>query len=457
MIYCFRMGRIDTKLMNRMKICLLGIGLMWASSLRIAVYISSRSMTVPKVQPIFKACLSALEISNEERSKFITCAEEQSSVCIRNLDDAIASQTKRVKQATSINKKILETASSAKQNCLSDYLSTRSGLEQWPIQPPFNTKCPQDSIEVLMDTFFGLGKSKNEALSLYNNFTRETEATLAHIVQYSRSRNDYDIEYLINGSGRAIQNSIDASTCNGFPRGFNSSFIQTYRGEYFQIMENALSCASFGFTERQCKDAYLNLINDLENRKESARNILEETIRFLEDWAVDFAHEVKAMETAYDTLRYTAANFTQGAQKCYEALQTTHKIFFRESEHSWLGQVDLTSLISQIDKVSFQYDQFEFDSVLTKWENFSYQTSDVFRSSFHTLIGYTDNSLGSIQTGIDNWNETFYNAFTVPNIMDGINILENYNPPQYQGSLTNISNLDEELDLQSRKGNVRLL
>jgi hypothetical protein len=454
-IYYFRERMVDDKLINRMKICFLGISLMWASSLRIAVYISSRALTVPNAEPIINSCTSALEISNEERSKYLECADEQGSLCIQSLDAAVATQIQRVKQATSINKAVLESVANAKQNCISDYRSTRSGLEQWTIQPPFLEKCSQDSIEALMDSFLGVGKSKNEALSLYDNFTRETKATLENIIHYTKSRNIYDLDYVMNDSGRSMQMSIDAYTCNGFPRGFDSSFIQSYRDEYFQTINNALSCASFGLTEGQCEDSYLNLLNDLENRKDSAEAILQETVSFLQVWASDFANEIKSMETAYDTLRYTSAKFTEGAQKCYEALQTTHKMFYKESEHSWLGQVDLTSLMSQIDKVSFQYDQFNLDSVLTKWDNFTYQTNGVFRSAFDTVQGYTNESLHNLETVVDNWNETFYSVFTVPNIMNNINVLENYNPPQYQGSISNVTSLDEELELQSRKNNVR--
>jgi hypothetical protein len=453
----FRERRIDNKLINRMKICLLGIALMWGSSLRIAVYIASRVVAIPEAQPIINSCVSAFEISKEERSKFLECAEEQGSLCIRNLDAAIASEIERVKHTTSINEAILYSVANAKRNCLSDYLSSRSGLEQWAIQPPFHEKCSQNSIEALMDTFLGVGKSKNKALSLYDNFTRETKATLENIIHYSRNRNIYDLEYVTTGSGRLVQISIDADTCNGFPRGFNSSFIQAYRDEYFQTIEHALSCTSFGFTEGQCEDAYSNLLDDLENRKDSAEAIMKETVSFLEVWASDFANEINAMEAAYDTLRYTAAKFTEGAQRCYEALQTTHKMFYKEREHSWLGQVDLTSLMSQIDKISFQYDHFNLDSVLTKWDNFSYESNDALKSAFDTLQSYTDDSLNSLETVVDDWNETFYGVFTVPNIMNGIDVLENYSPPQYQGSLSNVSSLDEELELQSRKNNVRTL
>lgn len=446
--------QVDHHLMNRMKVCFLGVILMWSSTLRVAVFISQNTVVVPVFSDIFSACRAALSVIQDERTFYIHCVDSQGSTCQSNLESAILSEEKRIYDESIKNEAILEDVAGTRIDCLTDYDAVRTSLEMFPSQVFFNDKCSQESIDSLMQTFMGLGIAKNDAISLYNNFTSDSKAVLDNIVQYTQQRIRYNLEYLTDESGGIIQSEIDSETCNGFPRGFDSSFLNVYSKEYVDSIRNAVSCSSFGFLDDSCEDIHLNIRYDIQMRQARAETVLENTVEFLKIWGDSFSQGISDMEQAYTALKYTASNFTEGAQRCYDALQTTHKMFYRESEHSWLGKVDFTSIMSRIDPVEFNYDLSGFNVMLSNWQNFSYDNYDRFEQSFDSLLREANESIGKLGVVVSDWNDTFYDAFTLSKITHDIDFLENYNPPIFKGSVINISSLDQELEVHSSSTKV---
>ena len=71
----------DKRLQNRMKVCVLAIALMWATSLKVAVYISTEAIEVPSAQTLYRSCKSAFEVTVEEQAKYSNCIKVQLDQC----------------------------------------------------------------------------------------------------------------------------------------------------------------------------------------------------------------------------------------------------------------------------------------------------------------------------------------------------------------------------------------
>ena len=123
--------RNDRKLRNRMKLCSLSIFIMWASSLKTALYITSFAIDVPTILTSYNSCKSTFEVTRNEKEKFSTCVNVQVEQCESRLEVATERESERVNIASAHNSRIVKRMIDASRNCTGDYTAVRGALEAW--------------------------------------------------------------------------------------------------------------------------------------------------------------------------------------------------------------------------------------------------------------------------------------------------------------------------------------
>ena len=191
--------RNDILLRNRMKLCAFSIFLMWSSSLRTSMYISSFAIDVPLAQILYKSCKASMHIILEEKERFSSCVYRQMKKCEDDLKRAIGLETQRVNAMSSHNTKGVNRVRKSAENCSEDFTLLKRSLEEWlalsQTLPIRNTTCSPRDREVMMSTVYDVNVLRSEALAVSTRYSRESRNTMHNIVDYAKIRSEYDVNY----------------------------------------------------------------------------------------------------------------------------------------------------------------------------------------------------------------------------------------------------------------------
>jgi hypothetical protein len=204
--------RNDLKLRNRMKICAFSIFIMWASSLKTAVYIASFAIDVPSILTSYDSCKSAFQVALDEKENFETCVDVQIEQCKISLDAAIELELNRVNLASYHNSRVVKSIVNASSDCTDDYTKLKSALETWTaleqVVPIDNSSCSAEEQDMLLTTVASIETFKTEAFGVSTKFEEKSRGTLNRMIDYTKKRTAYDQEYLYNHSN-AVQTFLD--------------------------------------------------------------------------------------------------------------------------------------------------------------------------------------------------------------------------------------------------------
>lgn len=194
--------RHDKRLQNRMKLCALAIFLMWSSSLRTAVYISTFAIDVPSFDIVSSSCKSAISVTREERDKFSTCVKVQVDQCEDDLGTAIELEIDRINGIISSNSEILNDIENIKENCVGNYTFLKRSLEGWVNElqaiPLKNDVCNSEESDKMLSSIGDIDILKAQTIAINSQFEIKSQNTVTNVVSYAKKRAKYDNEYFRN-------------------------------------------------------------------------------------------------------------------------------------------------------------------------------------------------------------------------------------------------------------------
>ena len=189
----------ENRLRNRMKICSLSVCLMWASSLRTASFISSYAVQVPPLSVAYETCKSSTQVILEEESGFTQCVERQLEQCEKDLNTAIDLESKRVRQISTRNSKILNNLREVAMNCTEVGASLQKSLDSWLSVsqeiPEKNNTCSTKDREAMFSTIYDISVLRSEAISISSKYSDESAMIMGNVVDYTKRRIGYDRNY----------------------------------------------------------------------------------------------------------------------------------------------------------------------------------------------------------------------------------------------------------------------
>ncbi len=259
----------DAQLQNRMKICILAVCLMWATSLRVAVYISKHAINVPSIYLLYESCKSAFQIAVEEKERYSKCISVQLDQCNSDLHQSAVAEVRRVNVSSMKNTDILHSVRDSYEMCASDYTSLRYSLEGWvnngqslPLlesstslsstssttestgnSTSTNTNtntCSAAEQQELMTSIGDMNLIRSEAKALSEEYGLNSQNTVQNIASYARARSEYDREYLDNHT-QAMQDVVQ-SYMNEVSQNMPDLDVDGIIQELYDNLDNAVSC-----------------------------------------------------------------------------------------------------------------------------------------------------------------------------------------------------------------------
>ena len=197
-----------------MVVAILAVALMWATSLKVAVYVVSFFVNVPPFDSVVESCKSTYRITGEERRHFADCVDLQVDQCNNGLAEASYEETVRVNATEANNQATVNAARQIQSNCSSAYTSLRYTVEAWvdaghtvPYHNNNNSQtlsttntetCSTEDLNQLTSSVGDVSAVRSEAFSVSSQYSDESQSTVERLVDYARLRAAYDAEYINN-------------------------------------------------------------------------------------------------------------------------------------------------------------------------------------------------------------------------------------------------------------------
>ena len=202
----------DKQLQNRMKLCALAVCLMWAASLKVAVYISSFVVQVPSIHLLYESCRGAWGVTNDEKTTYSHCVNIQLNQCDADLGMSIEEQITNYNVSRDSNENMLSQVKEISIQSLANYTTLRDSLDTWanvgkqPI-PINNSTCSPQERDAILNIVGDVNALTSEVMILGEGYSATSQNSVQRIGTYAKLRMTYDQEYLDNHT-QEIQESI---------------------------------------------------------------------------------------------------------------------------------------------------------------------------------------------------------------------------------------------------------
>ena len=175
---------------------------MWATSLKVAVFVASFFIDVPPFEFILKSCQAAYDISREEKKHYDDCVDMQLDRCNKDLIKRTYNLASKTDILAARNEKIVKKAKNTQSSCSSAYNSLRYSLESWTSTgrrvPLMNTTCEDEERTELTSMVGDLSSVRSEAFSLSTQYSDESQIIVTKLSGYAEARATYDVDYIGN-------------------------------------------------------------------------------------------------------------------------------------------------------------------------------------------------------------------------------------------------------------------
>lgn len=278
---------------------------MWATSLKVAVYVASYAIKVPPVQVLYESCKSAYNIAIEEKEKYTNCIRVQLDQCKNDLHNSIVMEVRRVNSTSEMNTDLILHAKDSYQECVSDYTSLRFSFEAWVSAGqslPLNSKsCSDLEQEQIMNTVGDINLIRSEALALSEEYGHVSQNTVKRIASYAKARAAYDGEYL-NNRTKGIQDDISkfiSETVGDISVQAPNLEIDDLFEDLLVSIEGAVSCISPRHPQFGKCASNINVFGTIQQALTGYRNILRIFIDALNDIYEKFIKYKQNVQSAY--------------------------------------------------------------------------------------------------------------------------------------------------------------
>ena len=242
----------DSKLRNRLKLSVLAICMMWATSLRVAVFISSLFISVPTFSQVKYSINNGLAVVAGEKEAYVKCVNSQLTKCKRNLEQKILGEVLADNRTAKLNAQLTDNAQGIQRRCYSSYSSLQRSLETYISTGGsliYQETCKDDVKDKLSVLVGDVNSAKSEAFDIATSFSDRSLGTVDRLVSYSNERANYDLMYIQNQTEKI---NIDLTAFLGDitvpTHDMDVSFLNMNND-----VENLISCLSLrNSEERKC-------------------------------------------------------------------------------------------------------------------------------------------------------------------------------------------------------------
>ena len=201
----------DVQWINRMKVSLFAVFLMWTSSLNVAFFISSMFVTVPNVQDVLRTVQNSLDVVQHERRSFENCVDAQLERCSNELHTSKRAELKRMNETAEENYNVVNNAAQIQTECFMLYSSLYRSLEKFVEVGgglSYKESCDSSDRDRLSIMVGDVSAVRSQAFEIVASYSQESINTVARMAQYAQERALYDMQYIDNHT-EYIQNEME--------------------------------------------------------------------------------------------------------------------------------------------------------------------------------------------------------------------------------------------------------
>jgi hypothetical protein len=205
------------KLTSRLFFCCISIGLLWITTLDLAINIVQSSIPSPTTQSVIDSCRLAYSQTTQERHNYEVCANIQSEQCRIDFKNSLLREMDRSNLVLDENTEINLQVASHQQTCQYNLDQTMNALAAWGNQKsssdsraqslsyfPSCSLSDRTKVATLIGTILtsDTGPSpkeiKTSSMKSAIEFTQSTSLTIQSLSDYSQTLSRYNQDYLNN-------------------------------------------------------------------------------------------------------------------------------------------------------------------------------------------------------------------------------------------------------------------
>jgi len=442
---CFKIT--DPYLRNRMKICFLAVCLMWATSLKVASFISSYFIEVPPVDIMLTSCRGAYGITKEERVRYSRCVDVQLDWCNRNLHSHTAAETQKINVTADQNKLTVIDAERINTHCSDAYKSLRYALESWvskgetvPLISDFESSCSAEDRKEVITSLGNINSFLTDAIAISNMYRTESETTVGLLASYATARTAYDKEYLDNHTNHVqnevqlFANSIDVPVLN-FTDLFHDLDVE------FDIL---ISCVSPRATEKGTCPLF-----------EGAQELIEKTKMVYDARINAYTKVLEDLEDSITIYKTSVNRAFENSKNFYEGATGVFGLIGKIPTLNWFGiNWPPSGAWYKLKLSDFMPQNILFYTSVPALGDIpgTDEIWDLVKSAPSHFKGRLEAAAASASERARNFKDTVKGDLgNVPSLLP-----DDYDPPKYLGSSTDISNITDEQLAYQEKSKVRI-
>ena len=436
---------------NRMFICLLAIACNWGTTLRISKKIASSVIDVPPLDAVIMTCRYAYNITNDERQRYSQCVESRLNRCNRRMNNAVRNEDERVRELYQRNEEILMSMEEMSTSCSKSYTTFRLALQEWiagggevPVLSSSGngsgeqSTCSEEDQEIFNDTLLGpqnVLALQTEAIDVATTYSEESVDVVSNLAEYIVKRADYDVNY-IDQKTEAIQNAF-VKAMDYTPQPAVS--IDDLLDELHLAAVDMLACIS------------LEDLTGFQNGTKCSPNVNQ----LISDFYDDAVFKVEALKFVLRDYNDRMLRYKQNVERAYNVAKAFYDGVNNRVTKAVIGffsgaWFDVTP--TDFKAVDVPFPDVEnifssivgtFDSIDSMWMDVVPNVNDYF-DKFSSISKELEARFYDMVDGIAN----DYN-FTARLV--SLSIPEDYDPPQYVGSMELYDSVEEEAKVFAEK------
>mmetsp|Transcript_3359 Transcript_3359/g.6107 ORF Transcript_3359/g.6107 Transcript_3359/m.6107 type:complete len:913 (-) Transcript_3359:38-2776(-) len=415
----------DHLLQNRMRLCLVAICIMWATSLQVSTFISSSFIQIPQLDAILSSCQAGLSVVRNEKTLFDSCVDAQIDSCSDQLERAIDRETLRINKTSTLNQELVELTTDIQQSCSLAFTSLKLALESWvgygEILPyRSNATCSADEIGQLANSFGSIESVKSEAFSLSSQYRLESTLAVDKISGYAMERFNYDAEYIDNQT-KLFQKDLDEYRSTVTIPEIDLSEIFHNISTNIEIV---VACVS---VHNSSVGGNCSLDMGVRDMLHDVRSRADIEIQNYKDYIDEYINKVEELKNNIEDAFQMTSTFYTGVKEAIEELSITTT--------DWPAWYHVSLEDFRPPDVEFptvntsQYDPLSYDEI---WD----RVSPVMTTFENNLTLATTDAAHRINSLQDMMNDALNN---MPRAVP-----QSYNPPRYVGTKGDMHSIDEE-------------
>mmetsp|Transcript_20709 Transcript_20709/g.26936 ORF Transcript_20709/g.26936 Transcript_20709/m.26936 type:complete len:991 (+) Transcript_20709:124-3096(+) len=334
----------DLTLCNRMVMATVAVILLWTSSLGVSLAIVRYALPTPSNAAVYSTCSYAFEVSSEERSAYIDCAERQVDLCDEIFEETSADILAVALENGEYNSDLLTKAKAHQASCATSTTTVQASLGVWQDGGLRNeveydsTVCDDDDLancEVgcsLDDSFKGnstctcadvatmindISAARSEAYTQSTGYSSYSQSVVSSLATYANDRARYDAEYLANhteGTKETILEAL-AEVTGPLADAFNQSFA-----DLLPNLDELIACVSM-------RDSVNYTACDVEAVRERFQEIADQ-----------LASQLSQARDAFSEYEIEASNYVSNIDISIDNMAS-----FYDGFKSWIGGTSINT------------------------------------------------------------------------------------------------------------------